>query len=271
MDDQLTVRDMIDELLPERLERLRQVTGLPVVLGGSTRHGDDGRALVLDRLIGTVGDSLRGLAIQPGKGLGGRVLSRRAPLRVHDYATEIGITHDYDQVVLEEGLTSVLAVPLLIRGQVRGVLYGAVHDRRHIGDRAVRSAVVLAEQLQQDVESWLRGRPGERGGQSQMALTELAAVIRETADPALRARLIRIRQELSGPCRSARLDTKSILSPRETDTLRLVEVGESNLEIAARLGLSLETVKAYLRSAMRKLDVHNRTAAAHRARQSGVL
>jgi LuxR family transcriptional regulator, regulator of acetate metabolism len=31
-----------------------------------------------------------------------------------------------------------------------------------------------------------------------------------------------------------------------------VDVGASNLEIAVRLGLSPETVKAYLRSAMRK-------------------
>jgi DNA-binding NarL/FixJ family response regulator len=52
---------------------------------------------------------------------------------------------------------------------------------------------------------------------------------------------------------------------------RMAEIGAGNLEIAARLGLGLETVKAYLRSAMRKLAVHNRTAAAHPARQSGML
>jgi LuxR family transcriptional regulator, regulator of acetate metabolism len=35
--------------------------------------------------------------------------------------------------------------------------------------------------------------------------------------------------------------------------------------------LSPETVKAYLRNAMRKLDVRNRTAAVHAARLAGVL
>jgi LuxR family transcriptional regulator, regulator of acetate metabolism len=43
--------------------------------------------------------------------------------------------------------------------------------------------------------------------------------------------------------------------------LRLVAVGAGNREIAARLGPSPETVEAYLRSASRRLGVHNRTAA----------
>jgi DNA-binding NarL/FixJ family response regulator len=100
------------------------------------------------------------------------------------------------------------------------------------------------------------------------ALTELTAVIHDTTDPELRARLIGIRQGLS-VAQAPTVD--STLAPREIDTLRLVAVGASNLEIAARLGLRLETVKAYLRSAMHKLAVHNRTAAAHRARQAGLL
>ncbi|HJQ47041.1 MAG TPA: helix-turn-helix transcriptional regulator [Amycolatopsis sp.] len=62
-----------------------------------------------------------------------------------------------------------------------------------------------------------------------------------------------------------------MLASREIDALRRVAVGASNVEIAARLGLSPETVKAYLRTAMRKLDVHNRTAAAHAAREAGAL
>ena len=149
------------------------------------------------------------------------------------------------------------AVPVLVWGDVRGVLYGAVRDRRPIGDRTVQSAVAVAAELRSDVEGRLR-----RGG----ALAELAAVIREMKDPELRARLVRVQRELSPAP-----PLKSVLAPREIDTLRLVEVGAGNQEIAARLGLSVETVKAYLRSAMRKLGVHNRTAAAHQARRHDML
>jgi DNA-binding NarL/FixJ family response regulator len=78
-----------------------------------------------------------------------------------------------------------------------------------------------------------------------------------------------IHEQLTG--RAERDEEKSVLAPREIDVLRLVDDGSTNLEVAARLGLSEETVKAYLRSAMRRLEVHNRTAAAHRARLMGLL
>lgn len=61
------------------------------------------------------------------------------------------------------------------------------------------------------------------------------------------------------------------LTPRELDTLRLAAVGASTRESAAEPGLSTETVKAYLRGAMRKPGAHNRTAAVHAARSTGAL
>ncbi|MYS48195.1 helix-turn-helix transcriptional regulator, partial [Streptomyces sp. SID5998] len=48
------------------------------------------------------------------------------------------------------------------------------------------------------------------------------------------------------------------LAPREVDVLACVAAGATNAGAAARLGLSAETVKAYLRSAMRKLGAHTR-------------
>ncbi|MFC5182784.1 response regulator transcription factor [Actinomadura harenae] len=61
------------------------------------------------------------------------------------------------------------------------------------------------------------------------------------------------------------------LSPRELDVLAQVALGCTNAEAAARLGLLPETVKSYLRSAMRKLDSHTRTAAVTTARHQGLL
>ncbi|RFU42340.1 DNA-binding response regulator, partial [Actinomadura logoneensis] len=61
------------------------------------------------------------------------------------------------------------------------------------------------------------------------------------------------------------------LSPRELDVLAQVALGCTNAEAAARLGLLPETVKSYLRSAMRKLDSHTRTEAVSTARRQGLL
>ncbi|MCF7552274.1 response regulator transcription factor [Pseudonocardia sp. WMMC193] len=60
-------------------------------------------------------------------------------------------------------------------------------------------------------------------------------------------------------------------APRETEVLRLVAVGMSNRDVAQATGLATETVKAYLRNAMRRLGVSNRTAAVHAAREQGHL
>jgi two-component system, NarL family, response regulator DevR len=52
------------------------------------------------------------------------------------------------------------------------------------------------------------------------------------------------------------------LSAREVEVMRRVARGESNKEIARRLGLSENTVKTYLRRVYRKLDCRTRSAAA---------
>jgi DNA-binding CsgD family transcriptional regulator len=276
VDDGAQVRTAIDRLLPERLQRLQRVSGAPVVFGGSTRLAGGTHQLVISRLIGTVGTSLRGLAVQAGRGVGGAVLRDSVPRRVSDYATTATITHDYDRIVVEEErLTSVLAVPVIVHGAVRGVLYGAAREAQAVGDRAVASAVAVAAQLQRDVEDLIRPQPqpGPPPATSD-ALAELADLIRGTADPDLRARLLRIQRGLGGSAgtrQSAAGPGGTVLAPRELDALRLAAVGASNLEIAAELGLSPETVKAYLSAAMRKLNVRNRTAAVHAARLAGVF
>ena len=58
----------------------------------------------------------------------------------------------------------------------------------------------------------------------------------------------------------------NILSNREIELLSLLTIGLSNAEIAARLFLSPNTVRAHLYSIYNKIDVTSRTAAAHYAR-----
>ena len=61
------------------------------------------------------------------------------------------------------------------------------------------------------------------------------------------------------------------LSAREVDVLRLVAVGLSDAEAAARLFLSVRTVNAHLRSIYRKLGVSSRAAAGHFAHANGLV
>lgn len=277
----------VQAVLHDRLMQLQQVSGLPVVFGGTTRHTAGGQQLVISRLTGTIGDSLRGLAVHHGRGLGGAVVERGVPCRVNDYASTAGITHDYDDIVVhQERLTSMFALPVKVDGAVRGVLYGAVRDTQPIGDVALRNAGVVAAHLARDIAALdprprpapvrpnpARPKPARPVPEHpRSALDELAVVIRSTSDPRLREQLTRIHRELTGSAAPApEPPPASVLAPREIDALRLVAVGASNAQIAEQLGLSPETVKTYLRSAMRKLDVHNRSAAVHAARTARLL
>lgn len=61
------------------------------------------------------------------------------------------------------------------------------------------------------------------------------------------------------------------LSERELDVLQHVAKGLTNREIAARLYLSLNTIKVHTRNIYGKLNVHNRTQAIAQARELGLL
>jgi LuxR family maltose regulon positive regulatory protein len=61
------------------------------------------------------------------------------------------------------------------------------------------------------------------------------------------------------------------LTDREHEVLTLMAAGRTNPEIAEALVIATGTVKAYTAHIYRKLDVHNRTEAAARARELSLL
>jgi ATP/maltotriose-dependent transcriptional regulator MalT len=61
------------------------------------------------------------------------------------------------------------------------------------------------------------------------------------------------------------------LTRSEAAVLGLVDSGLSNREIATTLSISVGTVKCHLHRVYEKLQVRNRTQAAHKAREHGDL
>jgi DNA-binding NarL/FixJ family response regulator len=61
------------------------------------------------------------------------------------------------------------------------------------------------------------------------------------------------------------------LSRREYDILRHISMGETNPEIALALGLTRNTVKTYVQSALTKLGARNRIEALNRLNELGLL
>ncbi|WP_432127185.1 response regulator transcription factor [Streptomyces sp. bgisy082] len=257
------------------LLRLRRATGLPVVFGGLTHET---RGLRIGELNGAVTPALHGLAISAGSGLGGKCLALGRPCAVTDYPSARHITHEYDGPVSAEGLRSVIAVPVVVRRKVRGVLYGALRDALPVGERIFDAAVAAARDVEQALavrdevrELLAPPPPGPSWEEVRQAYGELRELAPKVTDPELRERLLAVCGRLETASGSPAPLPGVTLTPRETDVLSAVASGATNATAAARLGLRPETVKGYLRSAMRKLGAHTRMEAVVAARRAGVL
>ncbi|GAA2251007.1 helix-turn-helix transcriptional regulator [Streptomyces atrovirens] len=269
------------------LARLRRATGLPVAFGGLVEPGR--RQVRISELSGTATPALSALAVTSGNGLGGKAVALARPCAVTDYSVSRQISHEYDLPVAAEGLRAVVAVPVVVRRRVRAVLYGALRAAHPLGDRTLGAAVQAAR----DVEQALvvreeaaalvaaagpgtagpgAGRPDPAAGAAREQVREAHAALRALApritDPVLRAELLDACALLTAgtaPSPAVRL------APREVDVLACVAAGATNGAAAERLGVTAETVKAYLRSAMRKLGVRTRGQAVVAARRAGWL
>jgi signal transduction histidine kinase/ActR/RegA family two-component response regulator len=70
-------------------------------------------------------DSLRGLEIIPGRGVGGQVLVTGQAATVADCNTDPRIVPEHGELLRHEGLVSALVVPISLKGETRGLLFVA--------------------------------------------------------------------------------------------------------------------------------------------------
>ncbi len=266
------------------LRTIRTRTELPVAFVGLV----DEDHVILGGGVGLRTPALNGLPVARGAGLGGHVLRTGRPTAVADYATA-GITQHYHAHVQAEGLRSMVAVPLAVNGVVRAVFYAADHRQSTFGDTVLgavaRTVRDLAYELRVRDEVERRMQFAEAAAAERSALggvdrellrevfSELRALAGEITDGAVRSRLEsacgRI-TDLGRPSDAAAAPERP-LTARELDALAQVALGCTNAEVAQRLSISAETVKAYLRSAGQKLGTRTRFESVTRARSLGLL
>lgn len=260
------------------LRDLRRSTRAPIAFGGPVADG----VLTLQHFSGTTTDLLRGLAVEQGSGVGGQAAATARMVAVDDYRSARTISHEYDVPVLTEGIASTAAVPVLVSGRPRGVLYVAVRERSRFGDRmeglllgaAARLAGDLQrrDEIEREASALAARRLADHEGriaveQVREAHAELRALMGTIDDPAVLERLEGISQLLHSP----RFPVGVRLSAREIDVLSLVAEGCSYPEVAARLGLAPQTVKTYMRDITARLGVRGRHEAVVVARRQGLL
>lgn len=271
-----------DELVARAVRDLARRTRFPVAFGGLL---DDG-VVHVTAIVGNRTRSLDGLRVRPERGLGGRAMMELRPRMTSDYGSSQQITHDYDVFVLGEGLRTLLAVPIVVAGRSRGVLYAGAWDEAQVGGVTTAPAMQVAQtvadelRIREEVERRLRIRGGADGPEAshqeelRQSFAELRAIAADIDDDDVRARIAGVERRLvalsATPAATGSISTIH-LSRRETDVLACAALGATNAQVASELGLREATVKAYLGTAMSKLDASTRHAAVTRARRLGLL
>ena len=106
---------------------------------------------------------------------------------------------------------------------------------------------------------------------------DLAQAVRTVAaggaliEPSVAAKVVAEFARVAPPARQASAGLAEPLSEREEEVLRLLASGLTNRQIAERLSLAEGTVKNYVTNILGKLGARDRTQAAIRAREFGLL
>lgn len=270
-----------EDAIRSALASLKTATGIPVTMYASVLP--DNR-LQITQWVGLRTPALQNLIIEPGVGVGGRVVTTRRPVGVSDYTRANVISHELDSVIQDEGMHSIVAVPVIVNREVRGVLYVGVHSPVRLGDKVIEEVTMTARTLEQDlaVNAASRRTDGVRAGASKQGRLMNGAEWEQIRSTHSKLRMLAnrieqddIRAELEELCDQmvapVRVKQTTKLSARELDVLSCVALGHTNVEAAEEMGIGAETVKSYLRSVMRKLGAHTRYEAVNAARRIGAL
>ncbi|QFG21408.1 GAF domain-containing protein [Actinomadura sp. WMMB 499] len=124
----------LDALLQDVVAQARRM--LDVDIAYLALVEDDG-GLTIEVTDGSLGPRLRGVRLAPHVGVAGRVADRGEPVRSSDYLADRDLTHSdaVDRVAREEGLRTIVGVPLRLRGRVIGVLMVAQRRVREFTGR----------------------------------------------------------------------------------------------------------------------------------------
>jgi len=242
--------------------------------------------------------------IRPIEALKARVYVKQGRLtEALGWAREGGLSADDDLSYLREFEHITLARVLIAQYRSDGV-DGSIHGAVRLLERLLRAAEeggrtgsvieilalqALAHEAQGDIPAALAPLEralvlGEPEGYVRIFVDEgqpMARLLYEALSLGIApdyARRLLAAFPVAEPEQAAPLGTQALksdliepLSERELEVLQLIAGGLPNREIAARLYISLNTVKGHTRNIYGKLSVHSRTGAVARARALGIL
>ena len=183
----------------------------------------------------------------------------------------------------DDGATGVAAAlalrPEVVLMDLRMKTMGGVEATRRLCAQLPETRVLVLTTFEEDEEVFaairagaagyiLKASPAEKLVEAICAVAAGGGPLEPTVAHKLMAEFARLSQDTAA-ARARRLAEP--LSARETDVLRALVAGLSNKEIAAQLGLTEGTVKNHMTQVLVKLGALDRTQAALRARDLGLI
>ena len=183
----------------------------------------------------------------------------------------------------DDGATGVAAAlalrPEVVLMDLRMKTMGGVEATRRLCAQLPETRVLVLTTFEEDEEVFaairagaagyiLKASPAEKLVEAICAVAAGGSPLEPTVANKLMAEFARLSQDTAAT-RARRLAEP--LSARETDVLRALVEGHSNKEIAAQLGLTEGTVKNHMTQVLVKLGALDRTQAALRARDLGLI
>ncbi len=168
--------------------------------------------------------------------------------------------------------------PDVVLMDIRMPIMDGVEATRRLRARWPEARIIILTTFDDDASVFEGLRAGAQGYLlKDLSGQELASAVRTVAgggaliEPSVASKVVAEFARLAPASRPAEAALPESLSEREHEILRLLAQGLSNGEIADRLSLAEGTVKNYVTNILQKLDVRDRTQAALRARELGLI
>jgi len=168
--------------------------------------------------------------------------------------------------------------PDVVLMDIRMPIMDGVEATRRLRARWPEARIIILTTFDDDASVFEGLRAGAQGYLlKDLSGQELASAVRTVAgggaliEPSVASKVVAEFARLAPASRPAEAALPEPLSEREREILGLIAQGMSNGEIADKLSLAEGTVKNYVTNVLQKLDVRDRTQAALRARELGLI